>query len=103
MTIAMRSKAEAGKAYEQAAKFSAGKKSIGNKLKDFVRGHQVGLISSGIMGYMTALSVTAANLSPAAGAVVAGIGLGVPAMGIVATAGVDAIRNKISDRKASER
>ena len=55
MTIAMRSKADAGKAYEQAEKFSAGKQSIGNRLRGFIRDHEVGLATGGFMGYMSAM------------------------------------------------
>lgn len=103
MTIAMRSKADAGKAYEQAEKFSAGKQSIGNRLRGFIRDHEVGLATGGFMGYMSAIAMTATNVSPTAGAVITGLGIGLPAAGIAAAAGIDAIRNKISNRKASER
>ncbi len=103
MTIAIRSKADAGKAYGQAEKFSAGRQSIGNRLREFSKNHAVGLTTGGIMGYMTAITATAMSVSPTAGAVITGLGIAVPVLAGASAAGIDTIRNKISDRKASER
>lgn len=103
MLLEIISKASAGKAYEQAEKFRAGKQAIVNRCREFAKNHDVGLTTGGIMGYITAISVTAVNVSPTAGPIIAGLGISLPVLAGATAATVDAIRNKISARKASER
>ena len=103
MLLEIISKANAGKAYEQAEKFRAGKQAIVNRCREFAKNHDVGLSSGGIMGYITAVSFTATSLSPEGAALVTGLGIGIPVVAGATAATVDAIRNKISARKASER
>lgn len=103
MLLEIISKANAGKAYEQAEKFRAGKQAIVNRCKEFAKNHEVALGAGGILSYVVAISKTAMSVSPTAAPIIVGLGIGLPVLAGAAAKTVDVIRNKISARKASER
>ncbi len=123
MLLEIISKANAGKAYEQAEKFRAGRQAIVNRCREFAKNHEVVLTTGGIMGYVTGVTETAMHVSPTAAPIIVGLGIGLPVLAGATAATVDAIRNnadairdkfsarkvvdairnKFSARKASER